>query len=81
MDNEILIKGSSELNKMFAALSRTAAGLRRDFFEVENLQQSLSGARDFVKKASRRIEESILQDLTLVRPVAGILTPKLFAPW
>ncbi len=72
---EHLIKGSSELNKMFAALARTAAGLRHDFGEIENLQQSLSGARDFVKKAAQRIEESILQDLTLVRPAAGILTP------
>ncbi|MCL1891883.1 MAG: hypothetical protein FWF97_01135 [Alphaproteobacteria bacterium] len=72
---EHLIKGSSELNKMFAALTRTGAGLRRDFGEVENLQQSLTGARDFVKKAAQRIEESILQDLTLVRPAAGILTP------
>lgn len=75
MEKEILIKGSLELNKMFAALSRTGAGLRRDFGEVENLQQSLSGARDFVKKAATRIEESILQDLILVRPNAGILTP------
>jgi myo-inositol-1(or 4)-monophosphatase len=75
MENEILIKGSSELNKMFAALSRTGSGLRHDFGEVENLQQSLSGARDFVKKAATRIEESIVQDLTLVRPTAGILTP------
>lgn len=72
---ENLIKGSSELNKMFAALARTGSGLRRDFFEVENLQQSLVGARDFVKKAAIRIEESILRDLTLVRPSAGILTP------
>ena len=60
---------------MFAAMQRTGAGLRRDFGEVENLQQSLPGARDFVKKAAQRIEESILQDLTLVRPMAGILTP------
>lgn len=72
---ELLIKGSVELNKMFTALSRTAAGLRRDFGEVENLQQSISGSRDFVKKAAQRIEESILQDLILVRPAAGILTP------
>ncbi|MCL2748927.1 MAG: inositol monophosphatase [Alphaproteobacteria bacterium] len=72
---ENLIKGSSELNKMFAAMQRTGAGLRRDFGEVENLQQSLPGARDFVKKAAQRIEEAILQDLTLVRPMAGILTP------
>jgi len=80
MDTEILIKGSSELNKMFAALSRTGSGLRHDFFEVENLQQSLSGARDFVKKAASRIEESILQDLILVRPYAGILTPNYSRP-
>ncbi|MBQ1997554.1 MAG: hypothetical protein II238_03845 [Alphaproteobacteria bacterium] len=72
---ELLIKGSTELNKMFMALQRTASGLRRDFGEVENLQQSLRGARDFVQKASARIEESILSDLLLVRPNAGLLTP------
>ena len=72
-----LIKGSSELNQMFVALNRTAAGLRRDFGEVENLQQSIKGARDFVAKAAARIEESIISDLTLVRPSAGILTPNL----
>lgn len=74
---ELLIKGSSELNKMFAALQRTASSLRRDFGEVENLQQSLRGARDFVAKAAARIEESILSDLTLVRPSAGLLTPNV----
>lgn len=74
---ELLIKGSSELNKMFMALQRTASGLRHDFGEVENLQQSLRGARDFVQKASARIEESILSDLLLVRPSAGLLTPNV----
>lgn len=59
------------------ALQRTAAGLRHDFGEVENLQQSLRGARDFVKKAEARIEESILSDLMLVRPNAGLLTPNV----
>jgi len=74
---ELLIKGSSELNKMFAALQRTAGGLRRDFGEVENLQQSLRGAGDFVAKAAHRIEESILNDLLLIRPNAGLLTPNV----
>lgn len=74
---DLLIKGSTELNKMFAALQRTADGLRRDFGEVENLQQSLRGARDFVAKAASRIEESILSDLLLVRPAAGLLTPNV----
>ena len=74
---ELLIKGSTELNKMFMALQRTASGLRRDFGEVENLQQSLRGARDFVAKAATRIEESILSDLLLVRPSAGLLTPNV----
>ncbi len=72
---DLLIKGSTELNKMFAALQNTASGLRRDFGEVENLQQSLNSARDFVAKAAARIEESILSDLQLVRPSAGLLTP------
>ncbi len=74
---DLLIKGSTELNKMFAALDKTASSLRRDFGEVENLQQSLKGARDFVTKASVRIEESILSDLLLVRPSAGLLTPNM----
>ena len=72
---DLLIKGSTELNKMFAALQNTADGLRHDFGEVENLQQSLKSARDFVAKASARIEESILSDLQLIRPNAGLLTP------
>lgn len=74
---ELLIKGSTELNKMFIALQRTASGLRRDFGEVENLQQSLRSASDFVQKAANRIEESILSDLLLVRPSAGLLTPDM----
>jgi myo-inositol-1(or 4)-monophosphatase len=74
---DLLIKGSTELNKMFAALQNTASGLRRDFGEVEDLQQSLRSARDFVAKAANRIEESILSDLQLVRPSAGLLTPNV----
>ena len=74
---DLLIKGSTELNKMFMALQRTGASLRRDFGEVENLQQSLRGAHDFVQKAANRIEESILNDLLLVRPSAGLLTPNV----
>jgi len=74
---ELLIKGSTELNKMFAALQNTATGLRRDFGEVESLQRSLRSAHDFVAKASARIEESILDDLQLVRPNAGLLTPNV----
>ena len=74
---DLLIKGSTELNKMFMALQRTASGLRRDFGEVESLQQSLRSAHDFVQKAASRIEESILNDLLLVRPSAGLLTPNL----
>lgn len=74
---DLLIKGSPELNKMFMALQRTATGLRHDFGEVENLQQSLRGARDFVHRAAARIEEEILSDLSLVRPSAGLLTPNV----
>lgn len=77
---DLLIKGSPELNKMFMALQRTASGLRHDFGEVENLQQSLRGARDFVHRAAARIESEILSDLLLVRPSAGLLTPNVVRP-
>ena len=76
---EHILKGSTELNQMFHALQRTATGLRRDFGEVEQLQQSLPGARDFVAKAATRIEQMILRDLQFVRPNAGILTPNMSA--
>lgn len=76
-NEEKIIHGSVELNQMFLALKRTADGLRRDFGEIENLQQSLTGARGFVKKARERIEEMILSDLSLVRPRAGLLTPNV----
>ena len=74
---EVLLKGSLELNKMFSAVQKTADWIRRDFGEIESLQQSLSSASDFVKKASERIEESICSDLLLVRPNAGFLTPNI----
>ncbi len=73
MDN-IKIKGSLTLNQMFEALLKTARGLQRDFGEVENLQRSLKGSSGFVKTAIERIEEMILSDLQLVRPLAGITT-------
>jgi len=72
---EKIISGSTELNQMFNALRGTADGLRRDFGEVENLQQSLTGARGFVKKAQERVEGLIIRELELVRPRAGLLTP------
>ena len=71
---EKLIHGSAELNQMFEALRRTSDSLRRDFGEVENLQQSLVGAIGVVKKAQERVETMILSDLELVRPYAGVLT-------
>jgi len=74
---EKLIRGSVELNQMFEALRRTADGLRRDFGEVEALQQSLKGAEGFVKKAAERIEQMIFRDLVLVRPRAAMLTPNM----
>jgi myo-inositol-1(or 4)-monophosphatase len=73
-EKEHRIKGSGELNEMFNALGRTAAGLQRDFGEVENLQSSIKGAADFVAKAIARIEGMILSDLQLIRPQAAITT-------
>lgn len=74
---EPLIKGSSDLNKMFLALKKTASSIRRDFIEIENLQSSINMPVDFVRKASIRIEEIILNDLKLVYPSAGLLTPNV----
>ena len=55
---DLIIKGSSELNKMLEALQRTASSLCRE-------QQSLHDAQDFVQKASKLLKESLLSDLLL----------------
>jgi myo-inositol-1(or 4)-monophosphatase len=58
---------------MIKAAYRAGRSLKRDLGEVENLQVSLKGPRNFVTAADRRAEEIVLQELLKARPDYGFL--------
>jgi len=64
---------SAILNVMIKAAYRAGRSLKRDLGEVENLQVSLKGPRDFVTAADRRAEEIVREELAKARPDYGFL--------
>ncbi len=64
---------SAVLNVMIKAARRAGRGLKRDLGEIENLQVSLKGPRNFVTAADRRAEEIVYQELAKARPDYGFL--------
>jgi myo-inositol-1(or 4)-monophosphatase len=64
---------SAVINVMTKAAYRAGRSLKRDLGEVENLQVSLKGPRNFVTAADRRAEEIVYEDLAKARPEYGFL--------
>jgi len=64
---------SALLNVMIKAAHRAGRSLKRDLGEVENLQVSLKGPRNFVTAADRRAEAIVLDELAKARPDYGFL--------
>src|SRR5271166_312895 len=64
---------SAILNVMIKAAYRAGRSLKRDLGEVENLQVSLKGPRNFVTAADRRAEEIVYEELSKARPDYGFL--------
>ena len=64
---------SAVLNVMVKAARRVGRSLRRDLGEIEHLQVSLKGPRNFVTAADRRAEEMLRDDLEKARPGYGFL--------
>jgi myo-inositol-1(or 4)-monophosphatase len=58
---------------MIKAAYRAGRSLKRDLGEVENLQVSLKGPRNFVTAADRRAEEIVREELGKARPDYGFL--------
>jgi myo-inositol-1(or 4)-monophosphatase len=58
---------------MIKAAYRAGKSLKRDLGEVENLQVSLKGPRNFVTAADRRAEEIVRTELAKARPDYGFL--------
>ena len=55
---------SSNLNLMIKACERAARVIIRDFGEVENLQVSKKGPKDFVTKTDKRVEKILIEELS-----------------
>src|SRR5437588_3735676 len=64
---------SAVLNVMIKAAHRAARSLKRDLGEVEQLQVSLKGPRNFVTAADRRAEAILREELAKARPDYGFL--------
>src|ERR1700729_4429967 len=64
---------SAVLDVMIKAAHRAGRSLKRDLGEVEHLQVSLKGPRNFVTAADRRAEEIVYEELTKARPDYGFL--------
>jgi myo-inositol-1(or 4)-monophosphatase len=64
---------SAVLNVMIKAAHRAGRSLKRDLGEVEQLQVSLKGPRNFVTAADKRAEEIVREELARARPDYGFL--------
>ena len=59
-----MISISSNLNIMIKAAEKASKSLIRDFGEVEKLQVSKKGPRDFVTKTDTQVEKILIEELT-----------------
>ena len=55
---------SPNLNLMIKACEKASKILIRDFGELENLQVSKKGPKDFVTKTDKRVEKILIEELT-----------------
>ena len=63
---------SSNIRVMSSALLKIAKILRRDFSELEKIQNSKQNVEKFVSKSIENIKESLTYDLTKARPEADL---------
>jgi len=64
---------SALLNVMIKAAHRAGRGLKRDLGEIEHLQVSVKGPRNFVTAADHRAEAILHEELAKARPDYGFL--------
>ena len=69
----VLDKGVIAANVELKNAQRAGRSLKRDLGEVEHLQVSLKGPRNFVTAADRRAEEIVREELAKARPDYGFL--------
>ena len=65
---------SANLNVMIRASEKAAKVLIRDFGEIEKLQVSKKGPKDFVTNADLKTEKIIIEELKKAKPSYSILS-------
>ena len=69
-----MISISSNLNLMIKAAEKASKSLIRDFGEVENLQVSKKGPRDFVTKSDKNVEKILIDELSRLKKNYSFIT-------
>ena len=72
-----MISISSNLNIMIKAAEKASKSVIRDFGEVEKLQVSKKGPRDFVTKTDKRVENIIIDELSKTKKNYSILSEEI----
>ena len=69
-----MISISANLNVMIKAAEKASKSIIRDFGEVEKLQVSKKGPRDFVTKTDRHVEKILIEELSNTKKNYSFIT-------
>ena len=72
-----MISISSNLNIMIKAAEKASKSVIRDFGEVEKLQVSKKGPRDFVTKTDKHVEKILIEELSKTKKIILFYQRKL----
>ena len=72
-----MISISSNLNVMIKAAEKASKSAIRDFGEIEKLQVSKKGPRDFVTKTDKRVEKIIIEELSKIKKNYSFLSEEI----
>ena len=69
-----MISISANLNIMIKAAEKASKSIIRDFGEIENLQVSKKGPRDFVTKTDKHVEKILIEELSKTKKNYSFIT-------
>ena len=72
-----MISISSNLNVMIKAAEKASKSVIRDFGEVEKLQVSKKGPRDFVTKTDKNVEKILIEELAKIKKNYSFLSEEI----
>ena len=72
-----MISISSNLNIMIKAVEKASKSIIRDFGEVEKLQVSKKGPRDFVTKTDKHVEKILIEELSKAKKNYSFLSEEV----